>query len=235
MPEEEPGPDSRPGKSHPRDSDRRRRSVREAGDRGKVDGTEGSAVDLVDEDQVGIIRINSSGVIVESNSRGREILSGEGGLRTDKGRLQAQRPQDEEALQSLLESVLSGDANGRRGGRVVVGRWPDPRPLTVCVKRAGDGDAGVAALVFLVDPWRPAQLSPEHVAKSLRLTPAESRVAVGLAEGRTAEQIAEATGKAIHTVRSLVQQAREKTYSPRQADLVRLVLTSSHLPIAQWE
>ena len=211
------------------------RGVSELGASGKLSGGEGFAAGLVDHRQVGLIGLDCSGVIVQSNDRGREILSREDGLRDQSGRLRAQRPEDVEALESLLESVLASDIDDRVGGWTAVGRWPEQRPLTVYVSRVGGGQAGVAAVVVVVDPWQPTRLSPEQVAASLRLTPAESRVAVALAEGLTIGQIAEATGRTVPTVRSLVQRALEKTYCSRQAHLVRLVLSSSHLPLLHNE
>ena len=190
---------------------------------------------FVDQRQVGLIRLNSKGAIVDSSARAREILGREGAFRVDNGRLRAQRSEDAEVLESLLELVLGGETGGGAGGRASVGRWPDPRPLTVYAQRVDGGHAEVAAVLFVVDPWCPTQLSAEQVAQSLRLTPAESRVAVALAEGLTTGQIAEATGRAVHTVRWLVQRALEKTFCSRQAELVRLVLSSSHLPVAQLE
>ena len=130
-------------------------------------------------------------------------------------------------------SVVRATDDG--SGRLSLGAWPDQRPLTVYVNRVDGCGADVGAVVVLLDPWRPTRLSPEQVAQSLRLTPAESRVAVALAEGMTTREIAQTTGRKLESVRWLVQRALEKTYCPRQADLVRLVLSSSHLPIAQWE
>lgn len=190
---------------------------------------------LVDQRQVGLIRLDNSGAIVDASARAREILDRERAFRVSNGRLRTRRSEDAEALESLLELVLGNNAAGSKGGPVSVGRRPDPRPLTVYAQRVDGGHAGVAAVVVVVDPWCPTQLSPEQVAKSLRLTPAESRVAVALAEGHTTGEIAEATGKALHTVRWLVQRALEKTFCSRQAELVRLVLSSSHLPVAQSE
>ncbi len=202
---------------------------------GKFTGDDGLAAGLLDQRQVGLIGLDCSGVIVESNDRGREILGQEGGLRDQNGRLRAQRSEDVEALESLLELVLAGGTDGSAGGRTAVGRWPEQRPLTVYVTSVDCGQADVAAVVVVVDPWQPTRLSPEQVAASLRLTPAESRVAVALAEGLTTGQIAEATGRTVPTVRSLVQRTLEKTFCSRQADLVRLVLLSSHLPVVQRE
>lgn len=190
---------------------------------------------LVDQRQVGLIRLDNSGAIVDASARAREILDRERAFRVSNGRLRTRRSEDAEALENLLELVLGNDAAGSKGGPVSVGRRPDPRPLTVYAQRVDGDRAGVAAVVVVVDPWCATQLSPEQVAKSLRLTPAESCVAVALAEGLTTGEIAEATGKALHTVRWLVQRALEKTFCSRQAELVRLVLSSSHLPVAQSE
>lgn len=194
----------------------------------------GLAETLVDQRQVGLIRLDNSGAIVDVSARAREILDRERAFHVDNGRLRAHRSEDVKVLEGLLESVLGGKGDGSGAGPVSIGRWPDPRPLTLYAQRVDGGHAGVAAVVVVVDPWCPTQLCPEQVARSLRLTPAESRVAVALAEGLTIGQIAEATGKAVHTVRWLVQRALEKTFCSRQAELVRLVLSSSHLPVAQW-
>lgn len=202
----------------------------------RVDGASGGlAVGFIDQRQVGLIRLDRNGAVVELNDRAREILDGGSALGVDNGRLLAQRSEDVEALEGLLELALSGGADGGRGGRLSLGAWPAQRPLTVYAKRVASGGADAVAVVAVVDPWHSTRLSPEQVAQSLRLTPAESRVAVALAEGMTTREIAEATDRKLDTVRWLVQRALEKTYCRRQADLVRLVLTSSHLPIAQWE
>ncbi len=198
-----------------------------------LERSEDSALGFVDQRQVGLIRLNRSGEIVDSNGRGSEILRREEGLSEKNGRLWAQRIEDSEALESLLRMVLSGDSDGEGGGPVTVGRWPDPRPLTVYANRGDGRQDDVAAVVLVVDPWCPARLSAEQVAKSFRLTPAESRVAVALAEGRTTREIAEATDRAVPSVRWLVQRVLEKTHCSRQAELVRLVLSSSHLPVPQ--
>ena len=192
---------------------------------------------LVDQRQVGLIGLDRSGTIVESNARGREILSQEGGLHERDGKLDARRAVDADALERLLEPALGGltvTVTGA-GGYTVVGAWPNERPLTVYVNQANGSHPGVAAIVVILDPWRQMRLRPEQVAKSLGLTPAESRVAVALAEGMTVREIAQSTNRKPDSVRWLVQRALERTWCPRQADLVRLVLSSSHLPVAQSE
>ena len=189
---------------------------------------------LVDQRQVGLVSLNSSGAIVGSNARGREILrEEEGGLFERDGKLRAQRPADAEALERLVVPAVGGEMGSGAGGFATVRAWPNRRPLTVYVNQANASNTGVAAIVVMLDPWRRIRPRPEQVAKSLGLTPAESRVAVSLAEGLTIREIADSTNRRVVSVRSLVQQALSRTWTSRQADLVRLVLSSSHLPIAQ--
>lgn len=190
---------------------------------------------LVDGRQVGVIGVDNKGAVLEANDRGREVLHLEGGLRERNGLLRADRPKDGEALEDVLGQVLRGETKVGVGGVTTVGGWPDQRPLTVYVNKVDGSCLGVAAVVVVVDPWRRMDLRPRQVAKSLGLTPAESGVAVALAEGMTAGEIAKATNRKVPTVRWLVQQALSRTWCSRQTDLVRLVLASSHLPVVQSE
>lgn len=62
------------------------------------------------------------------------------------------------------------------------------------------------------------------ICTSLRLTPAEARVAVLLSEGHPLKRIAQMTDLSIHTVRSQVKSALAKQNLHRQVDLVRRVM-----------
>jgi DNA-binding CsgD family transcriptional regulator len=56
------------------------------------------------------------------------------------------------------------------------------------------------------------------------LTPAEAKVAAGLAEGRTSAEIAARHSVSIGTLRNQLKAVFFKTGARRQAELVRLVL-----------
>ena len=62
-------------------------------------------------------------------------------------------------------------------------------------------DTRVGALVLAVDPADRTGFDPERVGKALGLTPAESRVAVSLAQGKTIDDIAAETGPSRTTVK----------------------------------
>lgn len=189
---------------------------------------------MVDQDLVGLICLDSRGAVVESNARGRDVLLADGGLRERNGRLVAHRVQDAEAFEDLLDAALSGGDDPTGASVAVLGAWPEQRPLTAWVNRvegSPDTRPQIAALVVVVDPWQATPVNPEQIARSLGLTPAESRVAASLAEGKTVADIARATNRKPESVRQLVKQALSKTWCSRQAELVRVVLSTSRLPV----
>ena len=66
---------------------------------------------------------------------------------------------------------------------------------------------------------------PSWWRRLLGLSPAESQVAVMLAEGRTIGDVAVATNRQPSTVRVLIKRAYRKLGISRQVDLARLVLS----------
>ena len=82
----------------------------------------------------------------------------------------------------------------------------------------------VAALVLIVDPERRHMIDQDLVAAALKLTPAESRVAVMLATGHSVRAVVELTGRSENTVRSQLKQICRKQRLASQSDLVRRVL-----------
>jgi DNA-binding CsgD family transcriptional regulator len=72
------------------------------------------------------------------------------------------------------------------------------------------------------------QAPPVELVQSLfDLTPAEARVARGLASGKTVDDIASAGGTSANTVRTHVRGVLEKTGCNRQADIVALLTAIS--------
>ena len=88
------------------------------------------------------------------------------------------------------------------------------------------GAQRVAALVLIVEPWKPTRVDPDHVAAALDLTPAQSRVATLLAEGESVRDIVAATGRTENSIRWHIKRIHRKLGISRQADMVRLVLSA---------
>jgi DNA-binding CsgD family transcriptional regulator len=79
------------------------------------------------------------------------------------------------------------------------------------------------ALIVIADPLAKSTLTIDHLQTLFGLTASESRVAIGLAGGKTLEEIADEGNVSINTVRTQVKQALDKTGSRRQAELVKTV------------
>jgi len=105
--------------------------------------------------------------------------------------------------------------------------------MPVTSQVADDCTRRVAALVLIVEPVNRTPIEPELVEKLLGLTPAEARVAVLLAEGRTLRQIASATGRKYSTVRTHLKHLFAKLGASRQFEVVQAVLALSSLPRAR--
>ena len=112
---------------------------------------------------------------------------------------------------------------------MTIRRSPNLPKLVLHINPVGDywldfGARRVAALVLVVDAGSQPRLDAELVAEVLGLTPAESRVAIMLSEGRTVRDIAMAMGRQEGTVHELLKRSYKKLGISRQVDLVRLVL-----------
>ena len=74
-------------------------------------------------------------------------------------------------------------------------------------------------------------VSAEAVRQALGLTPAESRVAAELAEGRTVAEIARAANVRRNTVHWHLKQCYTRTNCRTQAELVSLVFSALRVPL----
>ena len=195
-----------------------------------------SLTGLLDNTRIGAIHLNRRGGITEVNAPARRLLRQGDGLFDRDGFLRARLASDDDRLQRLLGRALPGSAGEpASSGSMTVRRAPGRQRLVVHVSPVSiaQTDLGAhrpAALVLAVDPASRPRLSPTRVALALSLTPAESRVAALLAEGRSVPDIAASSGYREGYVRWLLKQAYRKHDVSGQAALVRLVLAADALP-----
>ena len=194
-----------------------------------------SLAGLLDNTRIGVIYLDRRGRIVEANDRARGFLRQGDGLLDRDGFLRARLPATDADLQRLLAGAPPVLGGGDIGGSITVRRWPGRLRLALHVSPVGNRQAEfsahrVAALALIVEPGDQPRIDPDFVASILGLTPAESQVAVSLAEGRTIRDIAAATRRQESTVRWFMKQVYNKLGISRQADLVRLVLSLAEFP-----
>ena len=188
-----------------------------------------SLIRLLDNARLGVIHLDRRGRIVEANDCARHLLRQDSGLWEQDGVLRARLPESDARLRRLLAAALPTLGGRAAGGAMLVGNAALVPQLTLHVhpapvRQMDFGAPGAGALV-LIDRLDRHPLDAEQVGSVLGLTPAESRVAVGLAEGRTVPDIAAASGRAASTVRIHLKRIHRKLGVSRRADLVRLVLS----------
>ena len=185
---------------------------------------------LLDQTRIGVIHLDWRGRLLAANDSARDLLRQGNGLTDQGGFLGAHWPEDDARLARLLAAALpAGDAPSS-GGSMPVRRRFAARGLVLHVhpmtaRQMNLGVPEVGALVLVEDLDRPVGLDAERVGSVLGLTPTESQVAVLLAEGRSAPEIARLLGRAPSSVRTHVKSMHRKLGVSRRQDLVRLVLS----------
>ena len=186
---------------------------------------------LLDSTGIGVLHLDRRGRIAEANDPARDLLLRDSGLWEEGGFLRAWLPADNARLQRLVSAALPRLSGQAAGGSMLVrhpflvqGLTLHVHPATARQRSFGAPELGALVLVAgRLD--RPQRLDAGLVASVLGLTPAESRVAIGVAEGRTAPDIAALSGRAASSVRAHLKRIHRKLGVSRRADLVRLVLS----------
>ena len=195
---------------------------------------ETTAAALLENRHIGVIHLDRRGRVLSANDRGRHILRDSDGLLDRDGVLRAFSPGDQPRLDRLVTAALPTDGKVAVSGSMPLRRAGGLPPLAVHIRpmsvpQPDYGVRRVAALVLLIEPARPRLVNPGLVAEVLGLTAGESQMAVWLAEGKSVDEIARATGRTKNTIYWHLKQTYQKLYISRQADLVRLVLSVAEL------
>ena len=201
--------------------------VRKALARAGALGATGTA--LLGNPRLGVISLDQHGRIVEANDRGRNLLRHGDGVSDRAGLLEASVPTERDRLARLVARALPTAATPVSGSMLLRRASLLPR-FVVHVTPVGTpgldfGARRIAVLMLLVEPGYESRIDPAFVAQTLDLTPAESHIAVGLAEGRSVRDMAVTTGRKEETIYWHLKRIYHKLDISRQADLVRLVLS----------
>ncbi len=183
---------------------------------------------------VGMVILDESGAIIKTNAAADEILGAKDGIRVAKGGLDVEYGQESRKFQHLLRRAQMGHHGSapalaeamsitRPSGRGKLGVLIRTIPLS---EWSEDHRHRPACAVFIRDPERKSRASHEVVRKLFDLTPAETALALVLADGMTLDEAAEALGTSKNTARAHLRAIFSKTGVTRQATLVRMLLSS---------
>ncbi|MFC7516795.1 helix-turn-helix transcriptional regulator [Herbaspirillum sp. GCM10030257] len=187
----------------------------------------------MDRLMVGTVILDENGHILQTNRMADTILQVGDGMRILNNMPHATHPADNRELQRLIKSALEGQGNaraslidalsitrssGRRNLGIVVHSVP-PNEWSERVRRP-------AAVLYIRDPEQKAQAPHDIVRQLFNFTPAETNLAMLLADGLPLEEAALELGIRRNTARAHLRAIFSKTDVTRQTELVRIILNS---------
>jgi DNA-binding CsgD family transcriptional regulator len=182
---------------------------------------------ILDRVPFGLFQLDSKGTVVSANAHATRMAKQRKGLTVTANGVHAAASGDEARLQRAITEVLASDGASSR--RVSVSCGADAAPYSVLVSGIAPNSIALSArttcVLFVTDPETQPSPSAQAIVQAFGLTPAEARIASGLATGVSLPATAANLGISINTARTLLSRAMAKTSTNSQLGLVRLVLT----------
>ncbi|WP_404302763.1 helix-turn-helix transcriptional regulator [Alicycliphilus denitrificans] len=182
---------------------------------------------------VGVVVLDKDCNVIECNPAAKSILDMQDGLRVAGHQLEATYANDNRKLQRMVKDALSHNAGtkialtealsiSRPSGQLawgVVVQSISPDQWT-------EGKQRPAVAVFVRDSESKTQPPVKLAQQLFQLTPAETMLAIQLANGMSLEEAAEALNIRRNTARAHLRSIFSKTGVRRQMELVRIFLNS---------
>ena len=169
---------------------------------------------------VGAILLDGSGTIVGTNRLADALLDRGTAIARDRDRLKVRGSKAAALRRSLAEAddprVIVAGADAGDPLHLLVQPWRDEQ---------GDG-AGPAYVVYLDSPADRTIPRADALRRHFGFSHAEARMAAFLASGMTLEEAGKAMGLTPASARTYGKRVLARTGATRQAELVRMVLTS---------
>lgn len=187
----------------------------------------------VDQLAVGAIILDEKGKVLETSQVARNLLDAQDGIRLKYGILHVGTNTDTAELRRMIAESLR--AQGRAEPTLVkalrIARPSGRTDLGIVVRSIppsewSEGKSCPAAVIFISDPEQEAQAPQEVVRQLFGLTPAETSLALLLANGLTLQEASEDLDISRNTARAHLRSIFSKTGVTRQTMLVRLILKS---------
>jgi DNA-binding CsgD family transcriptional regulator len=169
---------------------------------------------------IAFLVLDQSGKTLVANRAARRVMQ--------QDRVPSLQPRNLNRILRELTAPSKDDAE-RAPSALTVPR-PSGKPLSiVAVPLDSDGpddEARPASVVFLGDPELHAEPDPALLATLFGFTPAESKVASLVMQGKTVAEVAGRLRISPHTTRNHLKRLFSKTNTKRQAELVHMLLSS---------
>ena len=190
------------------------------------------ALDALDTMPLGVVLVSASGAVLGTNRVARDVINAREVLWIGRNGLELNRDGRRTLFRDLFGLILKPRGANRHtpGSGFSVPRPSGQRPLSFLIWPYGEVAPGAswddpAAIIFVGDPDRSADIDEDRLRQLYGLTRAEARVAAELARGYRLDEIAERLGVAYETTRKHLKKVLAKVETDRQADLVRTIVT----------
>jgi DNA-binding CsgD family transcriptional regulator len=177
------------------------------------------ALDCLD---FGVVLMSEGGDVLELNQAAATLLHDGIGLSIQHGRLRATTPGCDRRVQALL-AASSAAAAPRR---LTLGPPDAAVPVTLTVVSGGARFGAAGRVLFISAPARMFDQRLALVSERYRLTPVELALCRGLLQGSGLREAGAQAGLSYETARWYLKQVFAKTDTHRQADLVRVLLST---------
>ena len=185
---------------------------------------------------VATIVLDENGSVVQLNPVARQILDSQDGLKVVGGRLEATYPSDNRELSRLVRNAFQRARQGAGRGVQIAEATSISRPsgqvsLGVVVelipsRELHEGSGKPTVVVYVRDAVSKSLVSTVLTSQLYSLTPAETALALELANGLSLEEASEALNIRRNTARAHLRSIFSKTGVRRQTELVRIMLNS---------
>ncbi|GAA4883809.1 helix-turn-helix transcriptional regulator [Ferrimonas pelagia] len=187
----------------------------------------------VDQLAVGTIILDEKGKVLQTNQVAQELLADKDGLKLVNGTLQVGSSRDTLTFRQMIKHATEALHHHRPGvvEALRIQRASGASDLGIVVRSIpsadwNEGKQQPAVVLFVSDPDRKSR-APQEVVKALfDFTPAESHLAMLLANGLTLDEASEELSISRNTARAHLRSIFSKTGVTRQTMLVRLILRS---------
>lgn len=183
----------------------------------------------LDRMRLGVVLLDESGRVLSTNVVAEQLLARETGLLIHEHKLRAVGKEPDQRLQRLIRRALCGAVEANPVTEAMAINRRSGNQLSVVVKPTPsiprlEGRRRPTAVIFLRDPRYKSLPSGESLQVLFNLTPAETALAILLAEGLSLDQCSKRLEISKNTVKSRLRSIFAKTATSRQAALVRVLL-----------
>lgn len=182
---------------------------------------------------IAVFVIDSRHRVVWMNRHGRKLVDSRNGLALINGKLRGDTTTQTREIDEILNLTASRWAQADSGRPVLahaIARRSSSRPLRLIASATGGGSArgggAPLSIVYVGDDDCHSIVHPELLGPLFGLTPTEARVAARVADGLSPAEVAGDLKLGTGTVRWHVKRIMARVDAGRQAELVRLVLSS---------